>query len=87
MTEKDFTVVIAQDELEKLYKQQEIMREQIKSLNACLINYDKKWSSIVKNVIKENAALKSQNKKLKKKITSIKSITALGNVDSNFIHA
>lgn len=36
----------------KLYHEQEMMRSEIKNLNACLVNYDKKWSSIVKNVIK-----------------------------------
>ena len=41
----------------------------------------------MKSVIKENAGLKNENKKLKKKITSIKSITTLGNVDTNIIRA
>jgi|JI10StandDraft_1071094.scaffolds.fasta_scaffold4037758_1 regulator of replication initiation timing len=59
------------------------MRAEIKNLNTCLINYDKKWSSIVKNVIKENADIKNENKKLKKKITSIKSITTNNNIGTN----
>lgn len=59
------------------------MRTEIQNLNTCLINYDKKWSSIVKNVIKENADIKNENKKLKKKITSIKSITTNNNIGTN----
>ncbi len=59
------------------------MRAELKNLNTCLINYDKKWSSIVKNVIKENADIKNENKKLKKKITSIKSITTNNNIGTN----
>lgn len=66
------------------------MRIQINKLNTCLENYDQKWNSIVKNVIKENADLKNQNKKLKKKITSFKSISTMNTltaIDCNKMNA
>ncbi len=62
------------------------MRIEIQNLTNCLHGYDKKWSEIVKNIIKENAELKSQNRKLKKKITGFRSsgtLSALGTIDTN----
>lgn len=48
------------------------MRREIKTLSNSLINYEKKWSKIVKNIIRENAAIKSENDKLKKKMNMLK---------------
>ena len=74
-TKNDCPVVqktISQEQLQKLYDEHEMMQLQIKKLNTCLINYEKKWSKIVKNVIRENADLKFQNEKMKKKMVNLK---------------
>lgn len=63
------------------------MRAEIQNLTAMLSTYEKKWSKIAKNIIQENADLKSENNKLKKKITSIKTLSStrvvLGDLDLN----
>lgn len=62
------------------------MRAEIYNITNCLHGYDKKWSEIVKNIIKENAELRSQNRKLKKKITTFRSsgtLSVLGAIDTN----
>jgi regulator of replication initiation timing len=60
------------------------MRNEIHGLSTCLNSYEKKWSKIVKNVIRENADLKMENNKLKKKITSIKTLHSLAEtIDTN----
>lgn len=63
------------------------MRAEIQNLTALLSTYEKKWSKIAKNIIQENADLKSENNKLKKKITSIKTMPSvrvvLGELDHN----
>lgn len=53
------------------------MKDTISMLNNELANYEKKWSAVVRNVIKENAALKSENNRIKRKLTSFKSVDSL----------
>lgn len=73
-----------ESELEKLFNEQEEMRLEIKKLNESLLLYEKKWSKIVKNVIRENAELKSENEKLKKMMNVFKASKTVSTVDTHF---
>lgn len=66
-TAKALPASITQEELQKLYSEHALMQQEIKKLSTCLVNYEKKWSKIVKNVIQENAELKSENEKMKRR--------------------
>lgn len=71
MEESQELITISVGELNDLLQQHSLMKEEITNLKDSLDKCEQKWNKIVKNTLRENVALKDQNRALKERIKTI----------------